>query len=256
MNRKLVYTILAGLAVCSLIVPAQQALAIGGSSASLPSPSFSRAHPDTTFDPPHFNLYTGDDLGSEWTLFATQSADFDEHPVVGTLTSQVFQHSSGRLLFRYQLSNTGEEELGQPADIFRTANIDSWSPAVPIIDSGIWVPGRDPEEFVQGDPATIGRAEGSGDNGQVNFAFEAGTGTPQGSTLEPGETSAWVYYETMAATYTEAFATIQDSGDSADDVLAFAPGLEPLIIPEPLTMLAVGLGLGGLARYAKKRRRG
>ncbi|MFP4106212.1 MAG: hypothetical protein ACLFVU_08995 [Phycisphaerae bacterium] len=250
MKKRIFCTLLAGLAVCMLTAPAQQAFGLAGSAAL--EGTGTRVHPDSSLNllcPKLFSVYTGSEQNladAGWTLAkypesqvdAVKVSSFDSG-VAGDIVSCVYVNEAGHHLFTYQIISEGDRPI-------RAGNIE-WSDNVCIVDCGVWDPEGDPD---CGPTDTLELARGTG---QVQFSFQALTadGSNVEELLEVGDCCPVFYYETTCDWFGIGMAEIHDSGSSAHQIRVLAPAH----LPEPMTLLAVGLGVLGAARYARKRSR-
>lgn len=204
-----------------------------------------RVHPDSTLDlgGDKFNVFTGATLpGDTWSFVVSHTGTPIEGTMVVAMYSQVWRHTDGHLLFTYQLENKAACTA-----LARKGNIKGYPSVCGIIDAGILDYGGD-EAYDTGDILMLYRPNSGGD--QLAFQFEALDSQYQTKVerlLAPGQTSTWFYVETEATDYTCGPTTIMDSGESAHGMQVLVP------IPEPATMMLIGLGLGALLI---RRRRG
>ena len=230
-----------------------------------------RYHPDTSVTNPlfpKFNVYTGASMPANYTLKASLASGFTDNLMWGTMTSQVWQDmdptGDGRLLFAYQIQNTGNLHALDAVSM-RTGNVTGFGSGVQFLDCGILDFGRfvdedgDGEEewddgdvdFDQGDVLSVTHDADSGGTEQFGFSFE----TEVNRWLKPGETSSWFYFEADTPEWCRGIATVQDGGSSADEIPVLVPKGLGAPIPEPVTLLAVLAGVGAIGRYARRRSR-
>jgi hypothetical protein len=223
-----------------------------------------RVHSDT-FDGTdlagdHFTVYT-DPAGLVGAGFTHLSgldvmSPFATASLSGVLTSQVWQHTDSHLLFAYQLSNTGTAGFAS----MRIGNIEGYEGPVGVVDTGILHDVSGVAGYEVGDVLKIERTT-DGMSAQLSFSFEA-TEMTSGNwqnvrrKLDPGQTSSWLYVDTDQDAWHLGVATVQNGGSSHDQIPVLVPGGDTGtgLIPEPITAMAVVMGLGSLGAYIRRRR--
>jgi hypothetical protein len=162
--------------------------------------------------------------------------------VKGTILSEVYRHTDGHLLFAYTYTNTGTPGVDYG---FSTSNIyGSCLACVEVIDAGEL---QQVSGYTAGmDPRSYSRL--SAQPGVIRWYWLAPLSG--GALLAPGDTSTTMYIEVDAKNWSLGVSTVQDSGQSKEQIPVLVPGF----IPEPLTMLGMFLGLGGVGAYIRKRR--
>ncbi len=250
------------LAAGLMLTLAATAHALSGSAATLPlAPGTDiRYHPDPNLNlfANKFNVYAGASLPADYTLQDTLVSGFMDHLMWGTMTTQVWQDTSptgdGRLLFAYQIDNTGDEHAANAVSM-RTGNVTGFGSGVTFLDCGILDYNGD-VAFDQGDVLVLTHAVTQGTE-QFGFVFETENiyGADVQKWLRPGQTSSWFYFEADTTEWCRGTATVQDGGSSADEIPVLVPKGLGAPIPEPVTLLGILAGIGTLGGYARRRRR-
>ena len=201
--------------------------------APLPGATPIRVHPDASLSllvPSTFSVYSGATMPPEYESLATLAGT----PTGGTMDvviySVVWRHDDGHLLFAYQVENNSTTDV-------RRANLVGYEPEIcDILDCGVLDLGGD-AAFDAGEILQL--QVSNGDRNQLAFVFEAmdDEGGMFSRLVQPGQTSQWFYAETDATDYTTSYATVQDSGRSADGIGVLVPA------PEPATLALMGAGL-------------
>ncbi len=256
----------------ALLLATGPAFGLGVGTASLPGgPPYSRIHPDTTFTFTSFahspardlSIYTGPSIAADgWTMIAAMDKPyFGDNPVTGnyiqgTYRSEVWRNNTTNyLLFAYHLRAAGNVPIA--TGTIAGYQYDAGSPAdsVNIVDAGI-LHLNGPATFLDDDPLRIQRntPSGSSNPALALFFVQNPYTLTQGYGLRPGYPADF-YFQTESTSYSLSVATLQDSGISAGDIPVFVPGGFGQAVPEPLSMLGVALGLGGLAGYVRRRKR-
>jgi hypothetical protein len=156
--------------------------------------------------------------------------------LTGTIRSEVYRHGTdAHLLFVYTITNDPNSTQG-----VAFANLVDWD-NIKIIDAGEIALEAGIQNFY-----TYSRL----DTGPGNLRFTFRTDTGEGALLEPGDESTHGYAETDAPVIARGYATVQDEGLSQDAI----PVLVPTYIPEPLTMVGLLMGLGGIGAHIRRRR--
>lgn len=214
---------------------------IASPGAPLPAPT-TRVHPDAGLFlviPDDFSVYTLGAMPPEYSVVASLAGVPTEGMDV-IIYSKVWRHEDGHLLFAYQVENNSTTDV-------RRANLVGYDPAIcDIIDSGVFDFGGD-TDFDQGEVLRLQLSNGS--VYQLAFIFEA-TNDQGGMVrrlIQPGQTSQWFYAETNVTQYATSYATVQDSGQSADGIGVLVPA------PEPATLALLGAGIL-LVRLVRRRR--
>jgi len=164
----------------------------------------------------------------EWELVDSIQSAFDDH-VTGVLCSQAWRHADGHILLAYQLTNTGDVAMSGLKFSVRGAPL-------AIVDSGVLGDGTDVQYVSR---------MGADEDDEVVFRIGHGEMVE----LHNGESTSWVFLETNALTYHMGLTTVQNHTASADNVQLLVP------CPEPMTFLAVGLGMVGLGGYVVRKRK-
>ena len=240
-----IWTVIVALSVGLVLAWPGAANAIGMGAALLPADTTeSLYHPDLWDGAslPGFSTYSGDLSADNFTLFETLASPFqspDGHG--GVLRSQAWQHDTdGHMLFLYQVElNAGSAYIAR-GSIF---GYDQFG----ITDAGIMDSG-----FDDGDIVLLKRSAGA--PGQVNLYFSY---RREGDVIGDNSISSWFYLETDARMYGAAgWASFIGGGAAIGDVSALVPTeLVPAEghMPEPLTVIGIFLGVGGVAGYARRR---
>lgn len=180
-----------------------------------------------------FTTNYGDPIAELSSPFSAMSLD-GNHWISGTVYSEVYRHAADKhLLFVYTFTNDDSSN-----EALAYANLIDWD-NVKIIDAG-----EMSEEAGIVDFYTYQRLAAS--PGELTYAWDK-TGDVM---LEPGDVSTHGYAETNVPFITRGEAAILNTGVSAHQI----PVLVPTVIPEPLTMLGLFMGLGTVGAYIRKRR--
>lgn len=251
-----------GLVACTLLLlPVQEAWALGGSNKGL-SPGAYRDHPDPTLigsGPTFFNVYMGIwPDPANWVLQNNIVGTFDSGPgpkiVKGSIESWAYQSTAdNHILFLYQITmDPASESHGE-------GNLGKYPANCGVRDSGVF--GNDTNAFNSNDVLRLTRDINGNPLAPYDIKWEFAFGVNNNKLLG-GTTSSVFYIDTNWDSWALGGATFQNSQVSAftnpneqQFVLVPDPAgttLDP--IPEPMTMMAVMMGIGGLAGYVKKRR--
>lgn len=249
--RKLIYL---GLCIAVVLLPAQMSSALGLGNAALNAVTPDRFHPDpavwATLETPGFTIFTGPLAGfTQIANLVSPFASGGDPNFNGVMTSQVWRDDNdGHLLFLYQVNNNSNGYLINFGNI--AANFEN---VTEIWDCGIWDAdgSRNSAVYENGDLLQMSYLPGGGgfkSKLQFNWQHTSANNAFQG--LAPGDPAQWFYAETDARYFEICFATLQDSPASADFIPAYCPSL----IPEPMTMLVLGMGVASLGGYIRRRR--
>ena len=228
----------AGVAVAALLLgagvlscPPAAMGAIDPPGAPMAAPG-SRVHPDASLFlvvPDDFSVFSGGGMPPEYSLVASLAGTPDGGTMDVVMYSQVWKHDDGHLLFAYQLENDSTTDA-------RRANLVGFDPGIAnILDCGVLDFGGD-TPFDQGEILQLKLTQDSA--WQLAYIFEARntSGGMVRHLIPPGQTSKWFYAETDATAWTTSYATVQDSGQSADGIDVLVPA------PEPATIVLVAAG--------------
>lgn len=242
------------LCAAALLVPAQTVLSLGLGNAALDAVTPDRFHPDpavwATLETPGFTIATGPLTGfTQIANLITPFVSASDPNFNGVMTSQVWQDDiDGHLLFLYNVTNTS---TGYTINF---GNLQaSFENVTEIWDAGIWDNdgSRNSAVYENGDVLQMSYIPGGGGEKsklQFNWQHSSANNVYQG--LAPGDPAQWFYAETDAVYFEICKATLQNGGEAVGGIRAYCPSL----IPEPMTMLAVGMGLAGLGGYIRRRR--
>lgn len=164
----------------------------------------------------------------------------------GTVESYVYANGHGALTFVYRILL---DPVTQPI-LDRASLSGSWG-GVTIFDTGSDSSGSSgaiggaATTWTDGDPFQIER--GAAGSPAVEFANPI-DGSPNGTFMGPGHTSAYFWFETDAPSYTRATIGLLDHG-----AVGLADILGPAAIPAPAAVLLGLLGLGVTPRLARRR---
>lgn len=163
--------------------------------------------------------------------------------ITGQVTSWVFQDpGTGNLGFQYHFTSTGTSPL------IRASLNGEWL-GVTVVDAGADASGSSTQVgalgWTDGDPEQIQR-EATILGEDVIFQWLVGN---NGTVLASGDTSSLIWLDTQAPWYKVDLVGLLDSGAASS-----AGVLTPGPIPEPITMIGLVMGVGGVAGYIRKRR--